>query len=438
MKVSSVIKSCIVFYLAIILLAPLVVPINTKGLTGEYTLPPPLSVNMSFETTMFRRMSIREFTEDSVTDEELSTILWAAYGKREDGTLTVPAINGSYAAVLYVLKEDAAYTYDPENHSLIYYKEGDWRDIVGHQYHAPIQLGLCWNTDIADKASGATQLGAIGQNIQFMANALNVGTVVTGEFPPAIEPLGLPENEEGMIVMPLGYPKYTYTFEYKPRVLSLLPAIQESVFTLSTVLELRNETETFQGELTLQEETQLLWSCYGYSYYLDRSENAIGRLDRHRTVPSAHGYYPLTFYFIKETGIYRYFPNIYNPIYGFTKLLRNRWNLPIISFNLKIGNEDVRDEIATAAANPALSSSPLIILATLDDRKANRWDDLSGEFSRHLWLYEAGASAQNCLLEATAFGLQGNIVFPQNVETISSLLRLGRQCYPLLLIPLST
>ncbi|EMR75283.1 hypothetical protein MBGDF03_01163 [Thermoplasmatales archaeon SCGC AB-540-F20] len=56
------------------------------------------------------------------------------------GNRTVPGIDGIHAAVIYVLKKDAVYRYDPLNHSLIFYKDGDYRYIG--QYDAPTNLGL--------------------------------------------------------------------------------------------------------------------------------------------------------------------------------------------------------------------------------------------------------------------------------------------------------
>ncbi|MCK4902852.1 MAG: nitroreductase family protein, partial [Thermoplasmatales archaeon] len=179
----------------------------------EYLLPPPQFIDMSLEKSIMCRMSMRNFTEEPVTDEELSTILWAAYGLREDGKLTVAEIDGAHAAVIYVLLEDV-YKYNPMNHSLVFYKEGDYRDIVGWQYSAPVQLGLCWNTDIADANFGSAELGAVGQNIYFAANAIGLGTVITAQGnPPAITPVGLPENEHGMAVMPLGHLEFDYNFK---------------------------------------------------------------------------------------------------------------------------------------------------------------------------------------------------------------------------------
>ncbi|MCK5458770.1 MAG: nitroreductase family protein, partial [Thermoplasmatales archaeon] len=137
---------------------------------------------------------------------------------------------------------------------------------------------------------------------------------------------------------------------------------------------------------------------------------------------------------VKESGIYRYFPNFYNPLYG---LLKNIWFLPVIPFMLKIKQGDHRSEIAQASSNPSIDSSPFIIIPILDDSKANRWDDLSGEEFRWLWYYDASASAHNVLLEATAQGLTGNIVFPTDNNVIESLLKLKEDQFPLLIVPVS-
>jgi len=429
---SNLRKRGIAFCFTLVFFGLAILPAIETSSLMDYSLPSPIDVDMILEESIFRRMSVREFTDEPVTDEELSTILWASYGLRDDGKRTVSAIDGIHAAVIYVLKEDAAYTYDALNHSLALYKEGDYRDIVGWQYSAPIQLGLCWDTDKTDICYAGVELGEIGQNIHFMANALDLGTVVTAQGPnSAIEPLGLPDNEEGMIVMPLGHPKYPYNFIDKPRWISLLPRIQYSDVSLTTAIQEREEPTSWSGELTKQEQTQLIWASYGYSYFLDDSNNTIGRLDRHRTVPSAHGYYPLQNYVVTESGIYLYFPNFYNPVYG---LLRGIWNLPVVTFLMKIKNGDYREDVAQASSNPSIASAPLLIISVLDVDKTIRWDDLSGML--HIWYYEAGASAHNILLEATAWDLSGNIEFPSDVAAIRSLFKLSDDFVPLLIVPI--
>jgi nitroreductase len=434
MKKNKVIKKFNIFMITLLVFSGLFSTVIIGFSSSNYILPPPLKTDIILEESIMRRMSIREFTDEPITDEELATILWAAHGLREDGKRTIPSINNVYATVIYVLKEDAAYTYDPINHTLNHYKDGDWRDIVGHQYEAPIQLGLCWNKDLSDINLGAAEIAQMCVNIYFMSNALNLGTVACGEYPPAITPLGIPDNPDGILIMPIGHPFYPYNFQYKPMWFSPLPKVQFSDMNLSEALEKRDTTSLYTGELSEQQESQLLWAGYGYSFYFDRSENTIGRLDRHRTIPSAHGYYPNDIYFIKESGIYRYYPNFYNPVYG---ILRGIWFLPVIPFTIQINKGDYRVEIAQAANNPNIANSPFIVIPVLDDSKANRWDDLSGEEWRWLWLFDASSSANNILLEATALDLYGNIVLPVDTNSIKSLLKLKEDQYPLLILPIS-
>jgi len=431
---NNAIKKIIILTIIALIFSGLFNSVSIGFSSSNYILPPPLSTDIILEESIMRRMSIREFNDEPVSDEELATILWAAHGFREDGKRTIPSINNVYASIIYVLKEDAAYTYDPLNHSLIHFKDGDWRNIVGWQYEAPIQLGLCWNTSLADINFGAAEIAQMCVNIYFMSNALNLGTVACGQYPPAIEPLGILDNHDGILVMPIGHPLYPYNFQYKPMWLSLLPKIQFSDMKLSEALEKRDETSIFTGELSKQQESQLLWAGYGYSYYFDRSNNSIGRLDRHRTIPSAHGYYPNDIYFVKESGIYRYYPNFYDPVYG---KLRGIWFLPVTPFSIPVKKGDYRVEIAQATNNLDIANSPFIVIPVLDDSKANRWDDLSGEEWQWLWLFDASSSANNILLEATALDLYGNIALPLDTNSIKSLLELEENQYPHLIVPIS-
>jgi len=53
-----------------------VTPVIEASSRFDYPLPPPMTTDMILEESMMRRMSVREFTDDPVTDEELATILW--------------------------------------------------------------------------------------------------------------------------------------------------------------------------------------------------------------------------------------------------------------------------------------------------------------------------------------------------------------------------
>jgi len=424
----------VVVGLLALLLGSIVMPVSTVGSYQEYPLPSPLSVDMRVEVSIFRRMSVRDFTNETVTDEDLSTVLWAACGYQSDGNRTIAGINNTYAGVIYVLKEDAAYVYNPVNHSLVFFKDGDWRDIVGWQYKAPIQLGLCYDTTKADAKFGGAELGQIGQNIQLMANALGLGTVVCGQTPPAIEPLGIPDTQEGMIVMPLGHPLSVYHFKNRPLWFSTFPRIHTSDVTLSTAIDQRTEATSFQGTLSNDELSQFLWCTYGFSPFLDRSGQESNIVIRHRSVPSAHGYYPLRMYTVTEKGISYYQPNL---LVKFNKYQVDFIGLPILTYLAKKISGDHRQEIAEASAQPSIASAPLIILVILDidmTRPAGK-DDLSGELFRQFWYFEAGASAYNVLLEATAWNRSAAIVLPVDTLALQSIMELDENLFPLFLLP---
>jgi nitroreductase len=399
---------------------------NVSLVGQDYILPLPLVIDMSFEESIMRRASMRNFTYEPVTDEELSTVLWAAFGYRNDGKMTIPEINNVHAAVIYVLLEDV-YKYNPMNHSLVLYKEGDYRDIVGWQYSAPVQICLCWNTDIADANFGSAELGCVGQNIYFAANAIGLGTVITAQGDPsAITSVGIPDNEHGMGVMPLGHLEIDYNFRYRPMLFSLLPHIRFSDANLTTVLETRDEVTSWDSNTMSREDlSYLIWASYGYSYYLDESNT--GSVERHHTVPSAHGYYPFRIYAATKLGVFRYIYGLYNI---------DLWGLPVVSFLLPVRLGDKRTNIAQAT-ELFVSDAPLNIIIVLDLNKTNQWDDLSEEGMRWIWYYEAGAAAHNVLLQATSRGLAGNILAINDKESICSLLGLNKEKYdPVLVVPI--
>jgi nitroreductase len=386
---------------------------------------------MKLEETIFRRMSIRDYTDEPISDEDLSTILYAGFGLREDGKHTVAGIDNVNAAVLYVIREDGAYRYNPENHSLILYKSDNWLKRVGWQYKtANILIGLCWKKNLADPNFAGVELGEIGQNIAFAANSLDIGTVVTGEVPPAIDRMGIPEDENGMIIMYMGHPEKPYNFAYRPWWLSLLPRIEKSSMSLSEAIDNRIESTSFSGEISRKESGQILWSSYGFSYNVDKSNQGHAQIKRHRTVPSGHGYYPLLIFAVTKHGIYRYHPSLLVNIY---EAQVDFLGLPIISFLFPKRIGDKREIIAQASSMPSISSAPLSLIIVLDLELAK---ELSDPMFDRFWYFEAGAAAHNVMLESTALGLKHNIAYPIDESTISAQLKLNNEQIPMLILPI--
>lgn len=397
-------------------------------------LPPPTPVDMILEESIFRRCSIRSFTTDPVSDQDLSTILWAAYGYVNSEKRTVHGINGVYGAHIYVLQKDAVYKYEPSNHTLLFYKTGDFRSHVA-QYMAPVELGIVWDKNLSsDENTTGAEIGEIGQNIHFMANALDLGTVVN--VGSTLSQIGLPSNEVAKIIMPLGHMEFPYKFVYLPLTLSLLPRVHYSEMPLTEAIEERTNATVWSGTLTNREQAQVIWSSYGYSYFIDKADfDFTYRINRHRTVPSAHGYYPLRMYTVTKSGVYRYFPNVYNP---FVFMNNTNFPYPVMTFLKKVSGGDHRAEVAQASSQPALASAPLTIISVLDKEKtipSGNEFNLSGPAYLWIWNYEAGASAYNVLLEATAWNLSASIIHPTDINALRSVLKLNENFEPLLVVP---
>jgi nitroreductase len=334
-------------------------------------------------------MSIRNYDLNATVPWELvSKVLWAAYGYSWRDR-TIPTLSG-YPIIIYVCNWTAAYKFVPENQSLTLWKEGDYRGLGkggGWSYDAPIQLYVVLDTNISgalgrDVLWGNAESGCTIQNIYLMANALNLGTVSTYPNRTDIyQGLGLPVNERVLYKMPLGYPLSPYT-DYQNLVPTSrpsspeLPEIQDSNVSLEDALDsVFSSHEWSENPVTRQELSQILWASYGYSYYED---TAATPPTRHRTVPSAHGYYPMKVYAANSSGVYEYLPEQHTLT--------------------TIVTEDRRPSIAQASGNALASSAPLIIaVAYVEDSRP--W--IGGEET----YVEVGLIAQNVYLESAAWGL---------------------------------
>ena len=352
-----------------------------KSNVDEYPLPPPLSVDMILEETVCRRMSVRYFTGETITDEELSTILWAAYGYTDNENRSIYNPEGTYSTIIYVIRSDATYKYVPENHSLSLFKTGNYLHLG--LYTAPIKFGLVWDMNVeSDELKAITDIGMIGQNIYFDANALDLGTVTTGMYVDDLYQLGIPSNEKPEIIMPLGHPSSTYDFIYDPLPSSNLPAVVNNTISLEDAIINRQITDRWDDSaLSLLEQSQLTWSSYGYSYLYDNVNNK-----RHRTVPSAIAYYPFKIFAANKTGVYQYTPSTH-------------------TLN-EILHGDRRQEIKNCVEYNTilLETASYIIIPCLDT-------NIGGSQYLTYWYYENGAMVHNVILEATALNLSTNVIY---------------------------
>ena len=341
------------------------------------------SIDMPLEMIISRRMSIRNFDLTIIVPPELvSKVLWAAYGSSWTGR-TVPSFS-NYPIVIYVSNETATYKFFPENQSFTLWKDGDHRRFGGSwNIEAPTQLYIVLDTNICpDMLWGSAESGCIIQNIYLIANALNLGTVCQHPNKTDIDQgLGLPLNEKSLYKMPLGYPLSPYT-DYQHLVLTNrqsspeLPEIQDSNIPFEDALNsVFRSHEWSENPITKQELSQILWVSYGYSYYED---TAASPPKRHRTVPSAHAYYPMKVYATNSSGVYEYLPEQHTIT--------------------KINAGDRRSSIAQSSGNPWASSAPFIfVIAYIEDTRP--WIGGQDTYT------EIGLITQNIYLESAACGL---------------------------------
>lgn len=107
------------------------------------SLPEPrLSSQVSVEQALLNRRSVRDFTDYPVTLQEVSQILWSAYGITEDrsypsflrgGLRTAPSAGALYPLEIYLVAgnvnglKKGIYKYISDGHSLELISEGDFR-----------------------------------------------------------------------------------------------------------------------------------------------------------------------------------------------------------------------------------------------------------------------------------------------------------------------
>jgi len=87
---------------------------------------------------------------------------------------------------------------------------------------------------------------------------------------------------------------------------------------------------------------------------------------------------------------------------------------------------DKRQEIAQFSQS-FIASAPCIIISVLDKIAPTKW--------LWMWYYEAGASAYNILLEATAWNLSANIISSLDNNALLSLLGLDNNYIPFFIVP---
>ena len=189
-------------------------------------LPQPKTEGVvSVEEALSGRRSIREYSHQALSLQEVGQILWAAQGITSPrGFRTAPSAGGKYPIVLYLVASNVdglapgVYCYDPEAHTLRSLMRGDWRrhfyDVAGERL--PVLRGamnlVITATYERSKAKYADsweqyvhiEVGCVVQNVYLQAEALGLGTVVLGAFDPDKVKELLGTDLVPLAIMPIG------------------------------------------------------------------------------------------------------------------------------------------------------------------------------------------------------------------------------------------
>ncbi len=164
------------------------------------------------------RHSTRAFADTALDDQQLSDLLWAAFGQnRDDGGRTAPSAYGNQEIDLYVVLERGAYRYDPAVHGLTTIVEGDLRALTGTQdfvADAPVNLVYVADTTRMDRidelnkrSTAQTDAGFIGQNVYLLCAAQGLATAFRAsvDAPVLHKALGLEPTQMVLNAQTVGY-----------------------------------------------------------------------------------------------------------------------------------------------------------------------------------------------------------------------------------------
>jgi nitroreductase len=161
-----------------------------------------------------QRKSTREFTQEKLSAQTLSDLLWAAWGvNRPDGRRTAPSAMNSREIDVYVVLPDGAYLYEAEPHRLSPVAPVDASarpDAALHlvlvEDQARFQYARATPESKISFASFAA--GAISQNVYLFCASEGLATVVRASIgkPDLTKLLRLRADQRVLYVQAVGYP----------------------------------------------------------------------------------------------------------------------------------------------------------------------------------------------------------------------------------------
>jgi protease I len=184
---------------------------------------PSLKGPVSFEESLAKRRSVRQFSNQQLKPTHISQLAWAGQGitEPERGLRTAASAGETYPIKLYFARQDGLFVYSAEEHSLEQTSNQDVRGKLS-AINAPCNIIIAGNErKLTSKFRSEArkymllEAGHIAQSIQLQAVCLGLGSVPIGGFNirSIRKACRLSKDLEPLLVIAVGYPAAETTTE---------------------------------------------------------------------------------------------------------------------------------------------------------------------------------------------------------------------------------
>lgn len=182
--------------------------ISAQVMAQDIQLPEPEQVGtMTLMEALKQRHSDRAFADRVLTQQELSNVLWAAYGvNREDGKRTIPTALNEKDLEIYVFQKEGIYRYDAEKNVLSQISDENKLELFQKQdYMDTVPAVLVY---VGKEDYSALHAGSAYQNVGLYAASVGMANIARGMFDKdeVEDVLDLSDEQDVLISQAIGWP----------------------------------------------------------------------------------------------------------------------------------------------------------------------------------------------------------------------------------------